>query len=90
MVVPKPKDQNKARASMAFRGDGDVLATWSRACAHRINSFYDRGVYDEVNAFAKHLMAKLDAAMPDSEEWIERKPEYLAESDIRALYTVQE
>lgn len=87
MVVPIPLDSNKAIASMAFRGDGTALGAWSRACAHRINSFFDRSSFRVADDFCWWLRAKLNQAHGNSIEWMRAQAEFLSESDIFNLYT---
>lgn len=86
IIVPKPKKPMKALASMAFRGDGDPLNTWSRACSHRINSFFEPKVFEQADSFCQFLLKVLDRAMGDSIEWHRRKAEYLSEASIYKLY----
>lgn len=85
-IVPRPKKPMKALASMAFRGDGDVLNTWSRACSHRINSFFESVVYEQADSFCQFLLRVIDQAHGDSVEWQRRKGEYLSEPAIMRLY----
>lgn len=86
VIVPKPKKPMKALASMAFRGDGDVLNTWSRACSHRINSFFEPAVFRQADGFCQFLLRVCDRALGDAVEWHRRKAEYLSEASIYRLY----
>lgn len=89
-VVPKPKDPEKAKASLAFRSDREAKTSWSRACSHRINSFYEREIFDIADSYCKHLRDYLDSALGDDLEWLRLKNEYLSELRIHSLYTAAE
>lgn len=89
-VVWRPKDPEKAKASLAFRSDGNVLTSWSRACAHRINSFFEKSVFKTADDYCKHLLHKLDIVYGDDPEWVAAKPQYLSLRRIHNLYTQKE
>lgn len=91
LVVWKPKDPEKAKASLAYRGDGNLFTTWSRACAHRINSYWEASVYEIADQFCRHLLHRIDAVVGKSDrEWQRLKPEYLSDHQIYKLFTTAE
>jgi len=91
IVVWKPKDSEKAKASLAFRSDGNIFTSWSRACAHRLNSYFDPEIKRMADEWCLFLRDRIDQIVGYGDiEWGRRKGEYHSDRKLYNLYTTVE